>query len=108
MRAVLLFLVLMALPVCPLPGWTQEVKSACPLQEKIGFSIGERTVRITSIASAVLFEAGLAIDADGAPNAYGPHDKGLDLTAHARGRKGWSGVLADERGRPVLQKHGPY
>ncbi len=60
------------------------------------------------ISNAVLFEAGLAIDADGAPNAYGPHDKGLDLTVHARGRKGWAGVLSDERGQPVLQKRGPY
>jgi hypothetical protein len=98
----------LTLIACPFPGWPQEVKSACPLQERTSLSMKEGTIPITSISSGVLFEAGMAIDADGAPNAYGPHDKGLDLTVHARGRKGWAGVLADERGQPVLQKRGPY
>jgi hypothetical protein len=98
----------LTLAACPFPGWPQEVKSACLMPERNSLRMEEGTVPIVSISNAVLFEAGLAIDADGAPNAYGPHDKGLDLTVHARGRKGWAGVLADERGHPVLQKHGPY
>ncbi len=100
--------IILALAACPFPGWAREIKSACPLPESTSLRMEVGTVPIASIASAVLFEAGLAIDADGAPNAYGPHDKGLDLTVHARGRKGWAGVLADERGQPVLQKRGPY
>jgi hypothetical protein len=98
----------LTLATCPFPGWAQEVKSACPLLERTNLRMEEGTVSIASIANAILFEAGLAIDADGAPNAYGPHDTGLDLTAHARGQKGWAGVLADERGNPVLQRRGPY
>jgi hypothetical protein len=108
MRAVLLSFLFMVLPMCSSPGWAQEVKSACPLPERVNLRIEERTVPISSISSAVLFETGLAIDADGAPNAYGPHNRGLDLTVDARGRKGWAGVLADERGHPVMQKRGPY
>jgi hypothetical protein len=99
--AVCVITLALALAACPFPGWPQEVKSACPLLERTSLRMKEGTVPIASISNAVLFEAGLAIDADGAPNAYGPHDKGLDLTAHARGRKGWAGVLADERGQPA-------
>src|SRR6266481_9667395 len=98
----------LALAAWPIQGWPEEAKSACSMPEKTSLRMKEGTVSIASISSAVLFEAGLTIDADGAPNAYGPHDKGLDLTVHARGRKGWAGVLADERGQPVLQKRGPY
>ncbi len=106
--AAMTMILALALAACPFPGWPQEIKSACPLPESTSLRMEVGTVPIASIANAVFFEAGLAIDADGAPNAYGPHDKGLDLTVHARGRKGWAGVLADERGQPVLQKRGPY
>jgi hypothetical protein len=101
-------MLLLTLAACPFLGWPQEIKSACPQPKRTELRMDKGTVPITSISSAVLFETGLAIDADGAPNAYGPHDRGLDLTAHARGRRGWAGVVADERGQPVLQKRGPY
>jgi hypothetical protein len=110
MNLMIMALILAACPFPCLPQkcWPQEVKSACTLRETIDMRMDKGTVPIASSSDAVLFKAGLAIDADGAPNAYGPHDKGLDLTVHARGRKGWAGVLADERGQPVLQKRGPY
>jgi len=98
----------LALAAWPIQGWPEEAKSACSMPEKTSLRMKEGTVSVASISSAVLFEAGLAIDADGAPNAYGPHDKGLDLTVHARSRNGWAGVLVDHRGQPVVQKRGPY
>jgi hypothetical protein len=65
-------------------------------------------VTITHLAGAVVFEAGMAIDADGAPNAYAPHDRGLDRTDNARRRRHWVGVATDGRGKPLVQKKGPY
>jgi hypothetical protein len=116
-RATMTMIISLTLAACPFPCllqkcWpqeVQEVKDACPLQERTDLRMAKETVSIASSSGAVLFEAGLAIDADGAPNAYGPHDKGLDVTVHARDRNGgWAGVLADEHGRPVVQKHGRY
>jgi hypothetical protein len=49
------------------------------------------------------FKAGMRIDADGAPNAYHPEDKGLDLLKYA-GRPGdWQGIVTDSSGHPLLQ-----
>ncbi|MBZ5525217.1 MAG: glycoside hydrolase family 75 protein [Acidobacteriia bacterium] len=50
----------------------------------------------------------MAIDADGAPNAYDPHDRGLDRLANARRRHHWIGVATDKRGHPLVQKRGRY
>jgi hypothetical protein len=107
-RATTAMTMMLALAACGLRGWAQEATNACSASKRISLSTKKGTVPIAQISGAVLFEAGLAVDADGAPNAYGPHNKGLDLTANARGRNGWDGVLADKHGRPVLQKRGPY
>jgi len=101
-------IVALTLAICPATGWPQEVKSDCSRSTSIDLRVGKGTVPIASVGNAVFFEAGLAIDADGAPNAYGPHNKGLDLTVHARGQQGWAGVLADKNGHPILQKRGAY
>jgi hypothetical protein len=101
-------IMVLALATCRLPGWAQEATNACSASETINLSTKKGKVPIAQISGAVLFEAGLAIDADGAPNAYGPHNKGLDFTANARGRNGWAGLVADKHGRPVVQKRGPY
>ncbi len=101
-------IMMLALAACRVPSLAQETTNACAASKRINLDTKKRTVPITQISGAVLFAAGLAVDADGAPNAYGPHNKGLDLTANARGRNGWAGVLADKHGRPVLQKRGPY
>lgn len=53
--------------------------------------------------SAVWWTSGLNIDADGAPNAYGPHDSGLDWTADAGHPGDWYGVQTDLAGNPVVQ-----
>jgi peptidoglycan hydrolase-like protein with peptidoglycan-binding domain len=59
--------------------------------------------------SAFFYHGGLAIDADGAPNAYNPSDTGIDYLANA-GREGnWWGLACDRRGNPYLQEEGcPY
>ncbi|HMF91890.1 MAG TPA: glycoside hydrolase family 75 protein [Candidatus Angelobacter sp.] len=101
-------IVALTLAACPGTGWPQDAKSDCPLSKQIDLHTRKGTVPIASVGDAVFFEAGLAIDADGAPNAYGPHNKGLDLNVHARGQNGWAGVLADAHGNPVLQKRGAY
>jgi hypothetical protein len=45
---------------------------------------------------------GLAIDADGAPNAYGPNGQGLDALANA-GKPGNWWALATRNGEPIVQ-----
>jgi hypothetical protein len=45
----------------------------------------------------------MRIDADGAPNAYHPEDKGLDLLKHAGKPGDWQGIVTDEGGQPLLQ-----
>src|SRR5215472_9024296 len=50
----------------------------------------------------------MTIDADGAPNAYAPHNRGLDYTANARGAQRWVALVTNEHGWPVIQKSGPY
>jgi hypothetical protein len=58
---------------------------------------------------AFVFEAGLAIDVDGAPNAYGPNDTGLDYTQNAKDNGAWVGVYVDPNtGQPVIQASGPF
>ena len=75
---------------------------------KMRFVTQERRVSISRLSDAIVFEAGLAIDADGAPNAYGPHGRGLDRLANARRDGRWVSIATDKRGRPLLQKKGRY
>jgi hypothetical protein len=65
-------------------------------------------VTVTHLSGAVVFEAGMAIDADGAPNAYAPKDRGLDHIANARHHRHWVGVATDRHGKPLVQKKGRY
>lgn len=59
-------------------------------------------VTVFRLGGALVYWSGLAIDADGAPNAYAPGDQGLDHLANA-GRPGnWWGLVT-ERGEPVVQ-----
>lgn len=54
----------------------------------------------------------IAIDADGAPNAYEPHDRGLDALGNAGfPNGGWRSVLAADPAnpsRPYVQKSGEF
>ena len=55
-----------------------------------------------------VYFSGLAIDADGAPNAYHPNDKpGIDALEHAGSPGNWWALALDE-GRPVVQSQGEY
>jgi hypothetical protein len=79
----------------------------CGLQAE-SFALNHRDLAVISTGGAVLFTAGMTIDADGAPNAYAPHNRGLDYTANARGAQGWVALVMNQDGRPVIQKSGPY
>ena len=52
---------------------------------------------------AFFFRSGLAIDADGAPNAYNADDTGLDYLFNAGQPGQWDGIVEDEDGNPVVQ-----
>lgn len=72
--------------------------------KRIGYS---DVLKIDAVAPAVVFHAGMTIDADGAYRAYHPDSKkGLDYLANA-GRPGkWWGVVTgngNQSGTPVVQ-----
>jgi Fungal chitosanase of glycosyl hydrolase group 75 len=52
---------------------------------------------------AVLFQSGMTIDADGAPNAYSPANTGLDDLSNAGEPGHWDGIVADRGGEPFIQ-----
>lgn len=54
----------------------------------------------------VSFMAGLTVDADGSPRAYGPDGKGLDYLANAGHPGNWWGIATDAKGQPYIQ--GPH
>ena len=72
------------------------------------FALKTRDLPVWELGGGILFTAGMTVDADGAPNAYGPKNKGLDYTANARGAHGWAALVTNKQGNPVLQKRGPY
>jgi Fungal chitosanase of glycosyl hydrolase group 75 len=54
---------------------------------------------------AFIYRAGMAINADGSPNCYGPNNSGLDWTANGGTVGGeWWGGPVDSSGMPVIQK----
>ena len=60
-------------------------------------------------AQPFVYFSGLAIDADGAPNAYHPDDKhGIDALEHAGSPGNWWALALDEERRPVVQSQGEY
>jgi hypothetical protein len=54
-------------------------------------------------SSAFFFESSLSVDADGAPNAYQPENRGLDDLANAGAPGSWSGLALDKSGEPYIQ-----
>jgi len=65
-------------------------------------------IKGSSSHSAFFFEAGISVDVDGAPNAYGPTDAiALDNHANAGHPGNWWGVQTDKHGRPIVQHRGP-
>ena len=72
-------------------------------------TIGGVQVSTTAPFHAVIFEAGMMVDADGSPKAYHPKpddDKGLDNLADAGKPGEWWGVVTDtgkSSGSPIVQ-----
>jgi hypothetical protein len=56
-----------------------------------------------SQSSAFYFDAGMTIDADGAPNAYNPQNTGLDDLKNAGEPGNWEGLAKDKNGNPYVQ-----
>jgi hypothetical protein len=53
--------------------------------------------------TAFYYEAGMTIDADGAPNAYHPDNTGLDDLTNAGGPGNWEGLAKNRYGDPFVQ-----
>jgi hypothetical protein len=84
-----------------------HVENVCGLEPEL-FALKKQDLAVYKMNGAVLFTAGMTIDADGAPNAYGPKNKGLDYTANARGARGWVALVTNTKGQPVIQRSGRY
>jgi hypothetical protein len=82
-------------------------KSVCQTQ-LVNVDLQGRKLAVHMSSGAILFTAGMRIDADGAPNAYGPHNTGLDYTANAKNGDSWVGIATDSSGKPVVQRSGRY
>src|SRR5215469_6070123 len=82
-------------------------RSLCSVEPEL-FPLRQQDLSVINTDGGILFTAGMTIDADGAPNAYGPHNRGLDYTANARNSHGWVALVTNQNGRPVIQKSGPY
>jgi hypothetical protein len=55
------------------------------------------------------YEAGMTIDADGAPNAYNPQNTGIDDLANAGDPGYWEALAKDREGNPYIQgPNDPY
>jgi glycosyl hydrolase group 75 (putative chitosanase) len=64
----------------------------------------EVSVRQLADSRAFYFVSGMTIDADGAPNAYGPDNNGLDELANAGEPARWNGIITDANGDPLVQQ----
>jgi hypothetical protein len=90
----------------------QNSRDACPVKsllfdfevQRFGGVVGELPIwRLGEEDSAFFFSAGMAIDADGAPNAYNAENTGLDDLSSAGQTGHWDGVLQDRDGNPLVQ-----
>jgi hypothetical protein len=83
-------------------------QNSCADIETVNVQFEARAFPAQRIGDAILFHAGMYIDADGAPNAYGPNNRGLDFTANAlRGGK-FVSVATHPDGKPVIQRSGRF
>jgi len=93
------------------PAVAQQAAPSCDKSMLVNFEISSRDgqplreapVWQTSDGSAFFFQAGMTIDADGAPNAYNPDNTGLDDLANAGEPGHWQGIVQDEMGEPFVQ-----
>ena len=84
--------------------------TACPRTKLVDFEFSRagddpRTIPIWQLPSnsAIFFVAGMAIDADGAPNAYNPQDTGIDDLGNAGEPGNWNALAKDDDGQPLVQ-----
>jgi hypothetical protein len=91
-------------------GSSRDLPGACAAQLFFNFEMRhdgepERDIPIGRIpgTSAFFYEAGMTIDADGAPNAYHPDNLGLDDLANAGMPGIWEGLAKDSGGAPIIQ-----
>jgi len=83
---------------------TAVVAAACPREAVV--QVGPVAVWRAPGTNALVYESGLAIDADGAPDAYHPKGLGLDALGNAGKPGSWWGVVTDTGkpdGTPVVQ-----
>lgn len=88
------------------PAHAQQ--SSCVDRETADVQFEAQTFPAQQIGNAVLFHAGMYVDADGAPNAYGPHNRGLDFTANALRGGRFLSVALHPDGKPVIQQSGRF
>ncbi len=74
-----------------------------------GQSVLEVPIWQQSENDGFFYEAGMTIDADGAPNAYNPQNTGLDDLANAGEPGYWEALAKDRAGSPYIQgPNDPY
>ncbi|MEH2261218.1 glycoside hydrolase family 75 protein [Nostoc sp.] len=73
------------------------------LSIKTVLKIGEIPILQANGESAFFYEAGMSINADGAPNAYHPADTGIDFLANAGYSDNWWALAVDKNGNPFIQ-----
>jgi len=86
----------------------QAQQNSCAGHETAEVQFETRTFPAQKIGDAVLFQSGMYVDADGAPNAYGPHNRGLDFTANAVRGGRFLSVATHPDGKPVIQRSGRF
>lgn len=84
-------------------GCAGSLALAFQVLNRQGQAVREVPVWRSPGSSAFFFEAGMTIDADGAPNAYNPENTGLDDLSNAGEPGHWDGVIQDEQGNPYVQ-----
>lgn len=103
-----------ALNQCALGGSTSSTSpapsAACLNEQLLSFQMNhegeeEREIPIWHVPgdTAFFYEAGMTIDADGAPNAYHPDNIGLDDLSNAGSPGNWYGLAKDADGEPFVQ-----
>jgi hypothetical protein len=88
----------------------QDPSAGCSSEPLLNFQMNhdgqpEREIPIWHVpgSAAFFYEAGMTIDADGAPNAYHPDNIGLDDLANAGSPGNWQGLAKDADGEPFVQ-----
>jgi hypothetical protein len=91
-------------------GTVQDPLNGCSSEPLLNFQIShhgepEGAIPIWHLPGSPVFfyQAGMTIDADGAPNAYHPDNTGLDDLRNAGAPGHWEGLAKDKDGEPFVQ-----